>query len=113
MPAAARQVDRLIAQAEVITADELSAPVWDRSPGRIETSWLRVLATARASLADLRTRENASEKRWRELAPGLAADDPLTLVGVAVLLVGVALIACWLPARRAARVDPLIALRSD
>jgi len=74
MPAAARQVDRLIAQAEVITADELSAPVWDRSPGRIETSWLRVLATARASLADLRTRENASEKRWLELAPGLAAD---------------------------------------
>ncbi len=74
MPAAARQVDRLIAQAEVVTADEQTAPLWEQSPGRVETSWLRALSTARTAVADLRVRENASKKRWLELAPGLEAD---------------------------------------
>ncbi|MFL5578874.1 MAG: hypothetical protein ACJ8AO_00735 [Gemmatimonadaceae bacterium] len=39
--------------------------------------------------------------------------DPLTLGGLALLLVGVALFASWLPVRRAARVDPLAALRAE
>jgi len=58
-----------------------------------------------------------SPRSWqRQMADqlyGVNMADPLTFAAIAAMLITVALVACWLPARKAARVDPLSALREE
>jgi ABC-type antimicrobial peptide transport system permease subunit len=56
---------------------------------------------------------NSWQRNMAQQLYGVNVSDPLTLISIAMLLTLVALLGCWLPARRAAKVDPLVALRYE
>jgi predicted permease len=52
-------------------------------------------------------------RMMKSLLYGVSTSDPITFTCVALLLLSIAILACWIPARRASRVEPMIALRAE
>ncbi len=86
--------------------------------GASRTTLLRMVLGQGLRLAFVGVAVGLAASYWltrllRDLLFGVRPTDPVTFIGVSVVLLGVALAACWIPARRATRVDPIVALRYE
>ena len=79
----------------------------------LRESMLLVVAGLVIGLAAALATTKMIESLLFDLLFGLTATDPLTIALSTLLILSVAALAAWLPARRAARVDPLVALRHE
>jgi putative ABC transport system permease protein len=96
-------------------ADVLRLVVWQGM--RLVLLGLVVGAACGYGLKRLLATDYFSPRSWQrqmsEQLYGVSGTDPLTFAAIASLLIAVAFVACYLPARKAARVDPLAALRHE
>jgi predicted permease len=70
--------------------------------------WLVVLGAGAGSIVALNLTRLVSSQLF-----GVEATEPLTFLGVALLLAGIAFVACWIPGRRATKIDPMTVLRRE
>ena len=86
-------------------------------PERVVALYAQTTEFSRSSISYLNfldwQRENRSFEGLRSQLFGVSATDPATFLGVALLLALVSMVACWIPGRLAARVDPMVALRYE
>jgi ABC-type antimicrobial peptide transport system permease subunit len=73
----------------------------------------RGLALTAAGLAIGLALAAAATRAMKSMLYGVDAADPAAFAAVSVLLGAIAFLACWVPARRASRVDPIVALREE
>jgi predicted permease len=97
------------------TANVLRLVIWQGM--KLVLLGLAVGAAAGYGLKRLLANQSFERGTWQarmaEQLYGVSVTDPLTVAVIALLLILVALLACWIPARRAARVDPMVALRVE
>jgi putative ABC transport system permease protein len=96
------------------TANVLRLVIWQGM--KLVLLGLAVGALGGYALTRVLARSYFETSTWRQMSDqlyGVKGTDPLTLFVIATVLTLVALLACWLPARKAAQVDPLEALRSE
>lgn len=65
-PQTARMLERLLAEAERVTAHEQTAPFWDRIPGRTEAAWLRVVKSASSAVRQQRARLGNARRQFEQ-----------------------------------------------
>ena len=100
----------------VVNAVLLNPLPYDQ-PERVVALYAQTTEFSRSSISYLNfldwQRENRSFEGLRSQLFGVSATDPATFLGVALLLALVSMVACWIPGRLAARVDPMVALRYE